>query len=180
VHRALAAVVLLLVATAAHAGPETIRTEAANLRFTVPANWRRVPATGDTEAARFRLPAAAGDVAETELVLFGRADAKSGAADDQVRRWTARFTGPGGQPATGAALRRTLDGLAVTRLDVSGTYVGSGESTVRAGVSGYRLLGATVVSDGGRWVFEILGPTATVAAVRADFDALLLSLELHQ
>jgi hypothetical protein len=181
VRRALLALALLS-APAAYAGPETVRTEAANLRFSVPAIWRRVPGTSDAQAARFRLPAAPGDVADTDVVLLGRVDAKPGVADDQVERWNARFTEPDSRPAkaTGAVLHRTIDGLAVTRLDVSGTYVGSGGGSVQAGVSRYRLLGAVVVADADAWVFEILGPNSTVGAARADFDALLLSLELHR
>ena len=62
---------------------------------------------------------------------------------------------------------------------MTGTYVGSVSGAVAAGVSGYRLLGAFLEGDGGPWTIEVLGPKATVGAARADFDALLFTLELH-
>jgi hypothetical protein len=140
-----------------------------------------VPATGETEAARFRLPAAPGDLAETDVILRGRLEGGPG-GDAQLKRWYAHVTQPDGRSSQDAAavLRRTVDGLSVTRIDLGGTYVGSGTAAVGGGVSGYRLLGALVEADGGQWVLEALGPKATVGDARADFDALLLSLELHR
>ena len=179
---ALIALLATLLATVPALAGETVRTEAAHLRFSVPATWTRVPAAGDTQAARYRLPPAAGDLAETDLVLLSGAGGQATTADEQLERWYARFTQPDGRPAKVAAavLRRTIDGLIVTRVDVSGTYVGSTSGAVQGGVSGYRLLGAVVEGDGGPWTFEMLGPKTTVGAGRADLDALLFSLELHR
>jgi len=176
-----AAIALLLAAGALAA--ETVRTEAAHLRFSVPAAWTRVPATGDTEGARFRLPAAKGDVADTELVLRATKDARP-TADEQLARWYLRFTEPDGRPSSAAAVvfKQTVDALRVTRVDLGGTYVGSASGATgagAAGVSGYRFLGAFLEGDGGPWTIEVLGPKETVAAARADFDALLFTLELH-
>ena len=61
----------------------------------------------------------------------------------------------------------------------SGDDAVAADAQLQAGVSGYRLLGAVVEGDGGPWLFVAIGPTATVGAARADFDALLLSLERH-
>jgi hypothetical protein len=168
------------------AGPalaaETVRTEAAHLRFSLPGTWTRLPASGETQAARYRLPAAPGDLADTELLLSSVGNAAGFTTDAELERWYGRFTQPDGSPAKGTAavVRRRVDGLAVVRLDLGGTYVGSPTGAVRAGVSGYRMLGAVVEGAGGPWTFEVLGPKATVADARADFDALLFSLELHQ
>ena len=167
---------LLLAAGLVHAA-DTVRTEAVRLRFSIPNSWTRTPATGDTQAARFRLPAAAGDLAETDLVLFFAGEGKKEPADAQLDRWRARFNQPGGSVAEVA--KRTVNGLAITTVDVSGTYVGTTTSGALAGVSGYRMLGAIVEGEGRQWVLEVIGPKATVAASRADFDALLFSLEYH-
>jgi hypothetical protein len=177
--RGLALLLLLLPAPGALAA-ETMRTEAAHLRFNVPRTWTRVPATADTEGARFRLPAATGDLADTEFVLRTGADARP-TADDQLARWYGRFTQPDGRPSSAAAavFRQTVDGLRITRVDLTGTYVGSAPGAVEVGVSGYRLLGAFLEGDGGPWTLEILGPQATVGDARADFDALLFTVELH-
>jgi hypothetical protein len=160
---------------------DTTRVEAARLRFAVPANWTRVPAVADSDAARYLLPPAKGDLGESVLVLRAPSGAAVAAPEDQLERWYARFTQPDGQAtkSVAAVLKRTVDELRVTRIDVSGTYVGSTARPIQAGASGYRLLGAVVEGDGGPWLFEVFGPRATVGGARADFDALLLSLELH-
>jgi hypothetical protein len=179
VQRALVAPLVILLAGDALAA-DTTRVEAARLRFAVPVTWTRVPAA-ENEAARYRLPAAEGDMAESFLVLRVPTGEDVVAPDAQLALWYARFTQPDGRPTKSAAavLERKVDDLRVTRTDVSGTYVGSTAVPVQAGVSGYRLLGAIVEGEGGPWVFVVIGPTATVGAGRADFDALLLSLARH-
>jgi hypothetical protein len=158
---------------------ETTRVEAARLRFTVPATWTRVPAA-DNEAARYRLPAAGGDMGESFLVLRTTEGEDAVPPNAQLELWYARFTQPDGRETKAAAsvLTRKVDDLQVTRADVSGTYVAAA-APVQAGVSGYRLLGAVVEGDGGPWLFVAIGPQATAGGARADFDALLLSLERH-
>jgi len=177
--RALALLLVILLAGRALAA-DTARVEAARLRFAVPTTWTRLPA-GEAEAARYRLPPAEGDMGESILVLRAPSGEDVMATDEQLERWYARFTQPDGRPtkAVAAVLKRTVDGLRVTRADVSGTYVGSTGGSIQAGVSGYRLLGAVIEGEGGPWLFVALGPNATIGGVRADFDALLLSLELH-
>src|SRR5262245_59184045 len=171
----------LAILFAGHAlAAETMRVEAARLRFAVPATWTRVPAA-ENEAARYRLPAVEGDMGETFLVLREPRGEDAVGPDAQLQLWYARFTQPDGRPTknTAAVLTRKVDDLRVTRADVSGTYVASASVPVQAGVSGYRLLGAAIEGEGGPWLFVVIGPGTTVGAARADFDALLLSLERH-
>ena len=159
---------------------DTTRVEAARLRFAVPVTWTRVPA-GENEAARYGLPAAEGDMAEAFVVLRTVSGADVLPPDAQLELWYARFAQPDGRPTKVAAsvLKRKVDDLGVTRTDVGGTYVAAGGTPTQAGLSGYRLLGAIVEGDGGPWLFVAIGPKATIGGARADFDALLLSLERH-
>jgi len=160
---------------------DTTRVEAARLRFAVPVTWTRVPAA-ENEVARYRLPAAEGDMGESFLVLRTQSAEEVVPPDAQLELWYARFTQPDGRPTRAAAsvLKRKVDDLRVTRTDVSGTYVASTAAPgQQPGVSGYRLLGAVVEGDGGPWLFVVIGAKATVGGARADFDALLLSLERH-
>jgi hypothetical protein len=94
-------------------------------------------------------------------------------------RLCTRFKQADGRPtraaASGFGERWTIR---VTRADVIGTCRPP-PAPGQLGVSGYRLLGAVVEGDGGPWRFVVIGPKATVGAARADFDALLLSLERH-
>src|SRR5262249_17238295 len=64
VQRALAFPLAILLAARALVA-DTTRVEAARLRFAVPTTWTRVPAVADQEAARYRLPAAEGDLGES-------------------------------------------------------------------------------------------------------------------
>jgi hypothetical protein len=177
--RALAAVLVLL--TMAHAA-ETSRTEAAGLRMTVPQSWRRVPAAAETRAAHYVVPAAAGDNADTEFAVSFVGEGKGGTVEEHLDRWCARFQQPDGRSSRDAALvsTRTVNGLTVTSVDLSGTYVGPSRTPSPAGVSRFRMLGAVVEGKGGPWFLEMLGPAASVAAAKADYDALLTSLESHR
>ena len=175
---------LLLVAltvTAATAA-ETVRTEAAGLRFAVPKTWTRVPTALETRAAQYRLPRAPGDQADSEFVLSVLGEGKGGSAEENLARWYERFTQPDGRPSKDAATVTTgiVKDLRVTGLDLAGTYVATATGAVQVGVSEYRLLGAVVEGKGGPWFFQVLGPTASVGKAKADFDALLGSLEAHR
>lgn len=173
------ALVLLLLARVAASGP--VRTEAAGLRFTVPAAWVRVPTDAESRAAQYRVPRAPGDEADTDAAVFFLGDGKGGSADDALARWCRRFVVAGSRPCREVATvdKRTISGLDVTTLDVAGTYVADGTGPGRPGVSGYRMLGAVVEGAGGPWFIEVLGPAATVAKAKSDFDALVGSVDAH-
>jgi hypothetical protein len=179
--RALVLVALALT-TSNPAAAETVRTEAAGLRFAVPKTWTRVPTAVETRAAEYRLPRAPGDQADTELVLSFLGEGKGGSAEENLERWYERFTQPDGRPSKAATTvtTRTVKDLRVTAIDLAGTYVGTPGGPIQAGVSGYRLLGAAVEGPGGPWFVQVLGPTASVGQAKADFDALLGSLEAHR
>jgi hypothetical protein len=178
---------LLLVALAgiwpAAAEEKLLRSEAVGLRYSVPAEWSRVPAPSDMRAAQFRVPHAVADAEDGELVLFFFGAGQGGSAEQNVERWTSQFAQPGGKPSKDAAVMtiRTVKGLKQTSVDVSGTYKpaqmgGAGG----AEKPGWRLLAAVVEGPGGPWFWRLTGPEATVAAAKPQFDALLASLEPHQ
>ena len=175
--------VVLLVALAASAGADSLRSEAAGLRFAVPEDWARVPAPSDMRAAQFRVPKSAADGEDGELVLFFFGKGKGGSAEQNVDRWTGQFTQPDGKPSKDAAVVtiRTVNGLKETSVDVGGTYTpaqmgGAGDAVK----SGWRLLAAVVEGPEGPWFWRLTGPEATVAAAKARFEALLASLQAHQ
>jgi len=179
------ALLLVLVAGGwpAAADVKPVRSEASGLRFAVPGDWARVPAPSDMRAAQFRVPHAAGDAEDAELVLFFFGAGQGGSAEQNVERWTGQFTQPGGKPSKDAAVVtiRTVNGLKQTSVDVSGTYKpapmgGAGG----AEKPGWRLLAAVVEGPGGPWFWRLTGPDATIAAAKPQFDALMASLDAHQ
>ena len=161
------------------------RTEAAGLRFTVPADWTRVPVPSDVRAAQFRVPKHAGDAEDGEAVLFYFGKGQGGGAQENLERWYSQMTQPDGRDAkqAGVVTIRTVHGLTVTALDLPGTYkpmaaAGHGEeSTPRPG---YRMLAAVIEGNGGTWFLRVIGPDATVKAAKPAFDALLAGVEAHQ
>lgn len=176
--RSLAPVALLLAVTAALAG-ETIRTEAAGLRFTVPKEWSRVPAPSDVRAAQFQIPLAGNDPEDAELVLFYFGQGKGGGVQDNLDRWYGQFSEPDGRPARDAAVLtiKTINGLRVTSVDLAGTYTGLGPGATPK--PAYRMLAAVVEGPAGPWFFKAVGPHATISQAKPGFDALLASVGAH-
>ena len=168
----------LLFAPAALAG-ETTRTEAVGLRFAVPTAWTRVPAPSDVRAAQWRLPRAAGDAEDGEVILFFFGAGKGGSAAENLERWYAQLTPADGRPARDAAVvtMRTVRALRVTAVDLAGAYRAAPSGAAKPG---FRLLAAVIEGPGGPWFLKVVGPEATVARVSDGFEALLTSLEAHR
>jgi hypothetical protein len=179
----IATVTVIVAATLAAAAP--IRTQATGLRFAHPSEWTRVPAPSDMRAAQFRVPRAGADTEDGEAVLFFFGKGQGGSADDNLARWRAQVTNPDGSPSKdkGTVTIKTVKGLKVTALDLSGTYKpmpAAGQAGPATPKPGYRLLAAMIEGEGGPWFFRLVGPEATVTASKAGFDAMLDSVEAHQ
>jgi hypothetical protein len=173
-----------ILAVSSLASAEPVRTEAANLRFTHPSEWTRVPAPSDMRAAQFRIPKASGDADDAEAVLFFFGKGQGGSASDNLDRWYRQMTQPDGKASkdAGVVTIKTVNGLKVTLLDLPGTYqpmpaMGGGDATPKPG---YRLLAAMIEGDPGPWFFRVVGPDATVKAAKPAFDALLGSVDAHK
>ena len=175
----------LLVAVAVAAlATDMIRTEAAGLRFAVPRTWDRVPAPSDVRAAQWKAHHAAGDTEDAEVVLFFFGKGKGGGVDENLDRWYGQFTEPDGRASRDAAVVtiRTVNGLRVTALDLAGTYkpgqMASGP--LPPPKRDFRMLAAVIEGDDGPWFLKMTGPQRTIAAAKADFDAVLASLTPHR
>ena len=113
-----------LVASFAVVVSPTAITFAASLGFTAPAGWTPVPTTSSMRVGQFAIPKAAGDAQDAEIVVyyFG---GSGGTIEANLERWVGQMQQPDGKPSAGVAQRskRTINGLAVTLVDVSGTYI---------------------------------------------------------
>lgn len=161
---------------------DTTRKEDARLRYAVPVSWARVPAPSDMRAAQYRIPKLEGDTEDGELVLFFFGPGQGGTADANLQRWYGQFTRPDGKSPKDAAVVtiRTVNGLKVTSVDLSGTYRpapmgGAGGATKE----NWRMLAAVIEGEGGPWFFRATGPEATIADAKPEFDALLASVAPH-
>ena len=92
--------------------------QAGALTFTRPPGWTDRAAASSMRVAEFVVPKASGDDEDGELIVyyFG---GTGGTVEANLQRWTTQFQ------STAAPVRTTatVNGLQLTNLDVSGTYV---------------------------------------------------------
>ena len=160
---------LLVTLAAAAAGLEG---SAGGLRWTVPSGWEAAPERS-MRVATYRIPAAAGkDAGECGVFFFGRG--QGGSVEDNLARWKSQF-----EPASDAKpVQRTVNGLKVHEIDISGTYTSPGGPMMQSQgrKSGWRLLGAIVEAPDGLIFFKATGPAATMKNAEKDFQALVKSV----
>jgi hypothetical protein len=163
---------LLLVLTAAAGRSEG---SAGGVRWTIPAGWETT-AERPMRVATYTFPGSAGKEApengECGVFFFGRG--QGGSVEDNLARWKSQF-----EPApTAKPVERTVNGLKVHELDLSGTYLAPGGPMMQSQGKkpGWRLLGAIVEAPDGLVFFKCTGPAATMAKAEKDFQALVKSV----
>jgi len=157
-----------------------VQNTGGQLTFTAPPSWQPRPAASSMRVAEFVIPRAAGDPEDAELIVYYFGAQGGGGAQANIDRWIGQMQRPGGESAKDGAKTesRTINGLNVSSVDVSGTYV----AEVRPGASehfnkpDFRLLAAVVDTPRGPYYVKLTGPSRTVAAARPAYDAFLGSL----
>jgi len=151
----------------------------AGLRWSPPPNWK-ADAQRPMRLATYTVPLAPGDTDPAECGVYYFGQGQGGSAQANLDRWIGQFQQADGKPSKAAAktAKRMLHGLAVTTVDVSGSYAGMAGPMGQAGAPkpGYRLLGAIVEGPQGSIFFKFTGPVKTVAQHQAAFDKMLDSL----
>jgi hypothetical protein len=109
--------------------------------------------------------------AECAVYFFGQG--QGGGIQANLERWKNQFQG-----SISKTGNRTIHGLPVTTIDVSGNYNGMTGPGSGGGAPkpGYRMLGAIVENPAGNVFFKFTGPAKTIAANQAKFDLLLNSV----
>lgn len=141
--------------------------EPAALRWKAPATWTKVPNANSFRLETYDIAHQPGDAENPQLTI----SRSGGDVEANLQRWIGQFDAEGQKTAKRA--EKTLAGFKATVLEVQGKYAGMGTD----GQAGYALLGAIVQTPGQAHFFKLTGPQKSVAAARADFDALLASLE---
>jgi hypothetical protein len=153
---------------------------AAGLTFTKPDAWKAVPSASSMRVAQFSLPRAAGDPADAELVVyyFG---GTGGSVEANIERWVGQMQQPDGRPSSAVAKRSTrqVNGLRLTVVDVTGTYVAemTPGSAQRHNSPNFRLRAAVVETAKGPYFIKLTGPAKTIAASEGAFETFLTSLK---
>src|SRR5262245_46072863 len=147
--------------------------QAGSLSFTKPAAWTERAAASSMRVAEFVVPKVPGDPEDAEVIVyyFG---GSGGSVDANLQRWTTQFQS-GKDPVKTTS---TVNGLQLTSLDVSGTYVAELRpgSTERHNKPGFRMRATVVETPKGPYFIKLTGPAATVAKAGTAFDQFLQSL----
>jgi hypothetical protein len=135
---------------------------------------------GRMRLAQFRLPRAAGDAANPEVIVFYFGPGGGGTVEANIDRWKGMFETPTG----GRVTTKTRTGLRITTTDLGGTYKerATPMSPTFTPRPSYRMLAAVVETtraggQGPYWI-RLVGPAKSVAAQKAAWDAFLASLRL--
>ncbi len=159
--------------------PSLFAAEAGGVSFETPSGWTSTPKP--MRAANYTIPAASGDSSDGEMAVYYFGPGQGGGVDANVRRWLGQFVKADGSPMTEGAADRSeqeVNGLRVTVLDVSGTYLFKPfPMAPRATpIPGYRMLAAIVQGPDAPVFFKLTAPAKTAAAAEADFRKVLASL----
>jgi hypothetical protein len=101
-----------------------------------------------------------------------------GSVRENIDRWVGQFQTADGAPMTDAEVDdRTVAGLPVHVVDVTGTFASSMGMGAGEPQTDHRLIGAIVEAPDGPVFFKLLGPKDTVATAEDAFGALLESIE---
>jgi hypothetical protein len=170
---------LLIMFALAVAATLGLAETAGGINWKAPTSWK-AQAQRPMRAATYTVPKAAGDPEDGECAVFYFGPGQGGGVDANIKRWIGQFDAPAGGPADKLAKtsKSTVNGLPVTRIDLTGTYKPSAGPMMQASGSkpGYRLLGAIVEGPEGGVFFKFTGPAKTVAAQQAVFETLLKSV----
>lgn len=149
---------------------------AAGLKWTAPAGWiSQGPAP--FRAVTYSVPATnGGNKAECIVYFFG--PGQGGSVEANLARWKGQFS-QNGKPAEAKIVKRTVHGVAMTTIDLTGTYTATG-GQVKEGQGpqpGYRMMAAVAEGPGGNIFIRFIGPEKTVAAGQAKYEQLLASIQ---
>jgi hypothetical protein len=143
--------------------PILLAESAAGLKWTDPAGW---PSQGSApfRVVTYSVPAIPGsEKAECIVYFFG--PGQGGTVEANLDRWKGQFS------RNGKVAHRTVHGIPVTTIDLTGTY------TATEAMPGYRMLAAIAEGAGGNIFIRFIGPEKTVTAGLAKYEQLLASLQ---
>lgn len=134
-----------------------------------PAAWSPRPPASTSRLAQFVVHGSDAS-SDAEIVAFFFGASQGGNVDANVSRWRSQFSTPDGSPVPETITHDSSGAFPMTTAEFRGTYrrgVGAGSAdSVRTG----QTLFATIVeTPRGTLFIQFFGPTATVAAHRAEF-----------
>ena len=172
---------IILVAVVCVATLGNIATaQKSELKFRVPPGWMEEERTSSMRVTQYRLPKAPGDTEDASLVLYYFGQGQGGSTTANIDRWISQMKQPDGSPVKGAKDEQlAANGLKVTTVDLSGTYVA--ETAPGSGTfhnkPDYRMRAAVVETPNGPYFVKLVGPEKTVTQWNDSFLSYIKSFE---
>jgi hypothetical protein len=134
------------------------------ITWKAPAGWAAAPNPNAMRIATYH------PTPETD-VSVARA---GGSTDANIQRWVGQFDDAGPDKHT----ERSVHGLDMKIVEVSGTYAGGGMTSAMPSEPhhGWALVGVVVETPGTHYFFKMIGPADQVRAARASFDTMISSV----
>ena len=144
---------------------------------TVPATWTKKTPSSSSRLAQFAVHGGnPSDDAEVVAFFFGASQGPN--VEANLTRWREQFSNPDGSPVPETIARDSSGVFPLTIAEFRGTYrrgVGAGSAdSVRTGQT---LVATIVETPRGTLYIQFFGPTATVAAHRAEFVRVVKDLK---
>jgi hypothetical protein len=148
-----------------------------DIKWNVPLSWKPQGAR-PMRLATYQIPPAPGDQESAECGIYYFGKGQGGSVEANIDRWIGQFQGSKNAPKVE---KRTINGLKVTTVDVSGAYTGMGGPGAPEGPpkQDYRLLGAIVEGPQGSVFFKFTGPAKTIAENQGIFERMLSTLRIQ-
>jgi hypothetical protein len=142
-----------------------------------PASWSPRPPASSSRLAQFVIHGSDAS-SDAEVVVFFFGASQGGNVDANLGRWRGQFSTPDGSPVPETITRDSSGAFPVTTAEFRGTYrrgVGAGSAdSVRTGQT---LVASIVETPRGTLFVQLFGPTATVAAHRAELTKFVKELK---
>ena len=166
------------VSAVADASASTVEKSFGPIKANVPAEWTVQTPTSSMRKFQYGLLKVAGDGEDGELAVFYFGPGQGGSVEANIERWIGQISQPDGSSSKDKAKtnKKQIGGMAVTLVDVSGTY-SAGMMSNAPPRQGYRMLAAVAETTEGPWFFKLTGPEKTIAKWSSGFDQFIASFK---
>ncbi|MEE8141562.1 MAG: hypothetical protein V3T77_00535 [Planctomycetota bacterium] len=133
-----------------------------------PKGWETVrpPGSMGMRKAQYILPAAEEGTERGQCIVYYFGAAGAGSVEQNLQRWRRQFLKPDGMSDAEHLTihKKSIDGLAVTLLEIHGTYLGSqmGQGTAPPRKDRHMMITAVVETSGGPYYVKITAPEKTL------------------
>src|SRR5215213_765115 len=174
------AVIILIALAIIMSLDDLAAAQKSELKFRVPAGWVEEQRTSTMRVAQYKLPKAPGDTEDASLIVYYFGQGQGGSTASNIERWVGQMKQADGTAVAGAKEEHLeVNGLRVTTVDMSGTYVA--ETAPGSGTfhnkPAYRLRAAVVETPNGAYFVKLVGPEKTVTQWNDSFGTYVKSFE---